>query len=463
MQVLCVLAEKPGQVVSREALFDRCWGGVYVGDDSLNRVIGVLRKLAAEAGSDREIETIARTGYRLKETGSESNDEISSAHGISRRNLAGAAVGLAALAGIGGFATIRSRDERRFEQLLSEGDDALQGDDNLFLPAKALRLYESAVRMQPDNARAVGRLALAQSYFAQVADPAHSAEAGTRAAQTTQRALAMDPREPNALMAMFEIQGSALDWMSRDRLLRKILAVDPRYGMAMGELSALLQSAGLIREAWIWNERLRSLAPLSQVILVSRANQLWTFGQLSDADNILNQLRAQYPTSKWVWFSRFLLYGLTTRPRAAQAMLDSDPQMLRSGPETAMWRTCLNALAQPTTPKVSEARDACLAAARVSGDLGGQGVMILCELGALDAAFEIAEGYLLSRGMAVQQGRGPYGREPTDALHRINTKWLFMPPCQPMRADSRFRQLCEGVGLVEYWRRRGVRPDYMRT
>lgn len=463
MQVLAVLAEHPGQVVSREALFDRCWGGVYVGDDSLNRVIAVLRKLVAEAGGGFEIETIARTGYRLTVLLADSSETSSGAVRFSRRKLAYTAAAFATLGGIGGWAFVRSRDEQRFEQLLADGDEALSGDDNLFLPDKALRLFQAAARMQPRNPRALGRLALAQSYFAQIADPAHSAEAGTRAVETTQKALSIDPREPNALMAMFELQGSALDWWSRDRLLRKVLTVDPRYGMAMGELSALLQSAGLIREAWTWNERLRSLAPLSQVILVNRANQLWTFGRLADADNIMNQLRGQYPTSKWVWFSRFLLYAVTGRPRAAQGMLDTDPAMLRSGPETTMWRSCLAALAERTAATVAAALDACSAASRVSGDLGGQAVMVLCELDVVNAAFELAEGYLLSRGPAVQQGRRPYGREPTDALHRINTKWLFMPPCRPMRADPRFGELCDGVGLAEYWYKRGVQPDYMWT
>ena len=59
MQVLIVLAEAAGQVVTRGTLFDRCWGGVYVGDDSLNRTIGAVRKFAADiADGSFEIETI---------------------------------------------------------------------------------------------------------------------------------------------------------------------------------------------------------------------------------------------------------------------------------------------------------------------------------------------------------------------------------------------------------------------
>ena len=66
MQVLVVLAEAAGQVVTRGTLFDRCWGGVYVGDDSLNRTIGAIRKIAGDiAAGSFEIETIPRTGYRL--------------------------------------------------------------------------------------------------------------------------------------------------------------------------------------------------------------------------------------------------------------------------------------------------------------------------------------------------------------------------------------------------------------
>lgn len=66
MQVLVALAETAGSIISRDELVDRCWEGRIVGDDSINRVIGRLRKLAQEHGTDCfRIETIARVGYRL--------------------------------------------------------------------------------------------------------------------------------------------------------------------------------------------------------------------------------------------------------------------------------------------------------------------------------------------------------------------------------------------------------------
>ena len=83
MQVLVVLVDAANKVVTRETLFHRCWGGVYVGDDSLNRTVGAIRKLASEiADRSFQIETIPRTGYRL--TGDSYNVISSEAEGFPK-------------------------------------------------------------------------------------------------------------------------------------------------------------------------------------------------------------------------------------------------------------------------------------------------------------------------------------------------------------------------------------------
>ena len=66
MQVLVALAMANGAIVSRDDLVRRCWEGRIVGDDSINRVIGRLRRLAEEKGQGAfHIETITKVGYRL--------------------------------------------------------------------------------------------------------------------------------------------------------------------------------------------------------------------------------------------------------------------------------------------------------------------------------------------------------------------------------------------------------------
>jgi len=66
MRVLCVLAEKPGAVVSREELESRVWTGLVVSYDALSNTIIKLRKAFGDDSREpRYIETISKSGYRL--------------------------------------------------------------------------------------------------------------------------------------------------------------------------------------------------------------------------------------------------------------------------------------------------------------------------------------------------------------------------------------------------------------
>ena len=66
MAVLVYLADRPGQVVSRDALLSAVWSGVVVGDDSLTQVVIKLRKALGDAPEKPAyIQTIPKGGYRL--------------------------------------------------------------------------------------------------------------------------------------------------------------------------------------------------------------------------------------------------------------------------------------------------------------------------------------------------------------------------------------------------------------
>lgn len=66
MAVLVYLADRPEQVVSREALLSAVWPGVVVGDDSLTQVVIKLRKVLGDAPEKQAyIQTISKGGYRL--------------------------------------------------------------------------------------------------------------------------------------------------------------------------------------------------------------------------------------------------------------------------------------------------------------------------------------------------------------------------------------------------------------
>lgn len=66
MEVLVFLADRLGQVVSRDALLSAIWPNTVVGDDALTQaVIKLRRSLQDTARSPRYIETISKRGYRL--------------------------------------------------------------------------------------------------------------------------------------------------------------------------------------------------------------------------------------------------------------------------------------------------------------------------------------------------------------------------------------------------------------
>jgi DNA-binding winged helix-turn-helix (wHTH) protein len=463
MQVLVVLAAAAGAVVTRDTLFNRCWGGVFVGDDSLNRVIAAVRKLATEiADGSFEIETIPRTGYRQAgarpvEIRSDADDAIR-ARKFTRREIAEGAAGFLALGGIGTWAAVNSREQQRFDALMREAFRTTRDNSELD-PDKARRALEQAVRMRPDSARAWGLLAAVRALEAQEAPPDKAVAAVAAALQTAQQALRLDPKEPNALLAMFWLEGSTLDWWTRDRRLRQIIGIDPTNVPAMGELLSLLQAAGYSRESWNWNARAIALEPLSEDLLSKRALKLWIFGRIADSDKVIDQLRALFPTSPWPWWVRFVLYALTDRPRAAHAMLNADPSNLQKA-ELAIWRPGIEALITRSPSSMATTREACMAGARTSGDIAGQAVLIMCTLREVDAAFDVANGFLLSRGSIVRAGKSQ--TSANDADSRISTQWLFTPPCSVMYSDPRFLGLCEGIGLTDYWHRRGAKPDFMR-
>ena len=66
MDVLLCLARQPGEVVTRDQLFETVWAGTIVTDDVLTRSISTLRKVFDDdPRNPGVIETIPKTGYRL--------------------------------------------------------------------------------------------------------------------------------------------------------------------------------------------------------------------------------------------------------------------------------------------------------------------------------------------------------------------------------------------------------------
>ncbi len=69
--VLCELARRPGQLMTKEALLEAVWGHQHVSESTLKTIISQLRTaLSDDAKQPRYIETASRRGYRFIGVGS---------------------------------------------------------------------------------------------------------------------------------------------------------------------------------------------------------------------------------------------------------------------------------------------------------------------------------------------------------------------------------------------------------
>jgi DNA-binding winged helix-turn-helix (wHTH) protein len=66
-QVLAILLENPGEIVTREGLLKRLWPDTFVdGDHNLNTAINKIREVLGDSAENpRFIETLPRRGYRF--------------------------------------------------------------------------------------------------------------------------------------------------------------------------------------------------------------------------------------------------------------------------------------------------------------------------------------------------------------------------------------------------------------
>ena len=462
MQVLVVLAEAEGVVVTRNALFDRCWGGTYVGDDSLNRTIAALRRVVATvAPGSFEIETIPRTGYRIAGAHPDlpaSSDAPTPDRGIPRRAVIGGAVAAAAVGG-GGLLWANGRRNREFEALLAKGEEALDYGDPAADPSDDFR---RAVAMRPDSARAQGLFGFSRAALAEYGPPSEAPAAVREAQPAVQAALSIDPNAPDARIAQTLLQRSGLDFAATEERFREILAADPQNVRAMRELWDLLQCVGRSREALSVVERAIAAKPLAAANNYPRAQLLWILGRNAEADRVIDRAMHYWPSHRFVRFARFMIFAFTDRPRAALAMLDGKdtaPQGF-SAEAIALWRISLAAIEQRTPAAITAARSANLAAAKTNLRIASQGIFVLSVLGEVDAAFEIVnELFVIPARNSARDQPGAKTVPVASTAWRF-APWLFIPPTAPLRADARFEALCDGIGLTDYWRTRHVIPDY---
>jgi DNA-binding winged helix-turn-helix (wHTH) protein len=470
MQVLVVLVAAAGRVVTRDELIEQCWGGRAVSEDAINRTIQRIRGVAkGVAAGSFTIKTVHKTGYRLVETVSAGLGPPGLTDGppaMTRRVLPKAllASGLVAAGGAGlVFVESRRRAHQRVRALIAKSDLAVRTGYPDADRQGAVYL-EEAVKLEPRNAAAWGRLALARTHVAEYAPPERAAAAVAGAQEAANTALALSPRQAEAMAALAILPPYYGDWWNAEQRMRRVLRIHPGHLPTRDALNFMLSAIGRGIEGSRDRVVMVAQDPLNAVYQFRLIYAQWLLGDIQAADRAADRALQLWPGLAAAWLARLWILAFTGRAERAMAHL-ADTHA-RPGLPTWMIRSLevsIGALISRRPKDVSQASDLLIGQVSRSPSSAVNAVMLLAGMRELDLAFEVAEAYLLERGRLMASVDWRPGQPSVNDLHRRLTNMLFIPPTAVMRADPRFEGLVRDIGLTSYWERAGVIPDYKQA
>lgn len=478
MQVFLALSGAGTDVVSRDALLAACWPGMVVGDDSLNRAVAELRKALRQADAGINVETIPKTGYRLSlevpQAGvtpeptpvdpapaapSAMVAEAASRWSRSARRTVLFAMGASA-AGLGAWAARRwavADGDARAEALVMQAAAVMR--DDRWGTIDPMVLLREAIRLRPRHAKAWGLYTLASRDIARSATepPAFAAISDCQVA--AKQALALDSRQVDALTALATLEPFYANWLQSERRLLDLVQRFPDQEAPMVEIADLYASTGRSADLLRVRSRLAKMEPTSLRYALEGVAAAWRAGDRSQQTLRLSHILETWPPDNAETREfQFRLLGFTGHPAQALDLVQSQGNPAANAPLVFEAQVAaFSALAGRGT--VDAAIQASLAAARYRQSSAVQMIPLLAFIGAVDEAFAVADGYYLARGPVKVPHRFGKAQPSIVEMRDRNTAWLFAPPARPLWQDPRFRWLCKEIGLIDYWRSAGVRPD----
>lgn len=469
MQVLLLLVAAKGEIVTRDRLVRECWDGRAVSEDAISRVIQRLRRSSESLGAEGfVIKTVHKAGYRLlvQNTDACNTSRIAPERvatdpfRVARRAFMPLAATLAA--GVTGrWLLRRDRDERRVSALIAQSEQSLRSG----LPdadARSVGFLEQAVWVQPDNALAWGRLALARVYVAESAPPDVTTAAVIAVQEAARRAREIDARQIDALAALAILPPYYGDWFAAEKRMDAVLARDAGHLPTRHAHDFMLSAVGRGCEGSRDRIKMAAADPLHSVYQTMLIFAHWTLGQVDEADRAADRALQLWPKNPGIWFAKFYTLSLTGRAERALAHLSD----IEARPVLPTWlietlRASGVALMSRQTSDIAKASARLVAEVLHDPSRSISAVTLLCGLGDIDRAFQVAEAYLLEQGSLMASLRWRRGQTSSNDERRRKTNMLFLPSSAPMRADRRFRLLMERTGLAEYWTRSGSKPDHL--
>lgn len=301
-----------------------------------------------------------------------------------------------------------------------------------------LDAMRQAAREAPSFAASHSMLAKHLAYAADNGIVADAASLRSEAKKEADRALQLDPKDPDALVTL-GLLTPTLDYAQRESWYRKALASNPTWSHANGFLGNVMTDVGRLQEALTLYQRAASVNPLASDWSVIVPLALVNVGQTQEANREMVPFAQRWPDNPIVFYSQLEILAAQKRWGDALKLLDAAGNLPSSPP--ADWvagrRELFTALQSGDAAARNSLRQKLL---NLSHTDPAGAMYRLGMLGFVDDVFTIAQ---------------HYSPQSTDS-----PAFLFGPEVAALRNDPRFMGLAARFGLVDYWRRAGHWPDF---
>ncbi len=254
------------------------------------------------------------------------------------------------------------------------------------------------------------------------------------------KALALDPKSPDAYVALSRLLPPT-DWAGREKLLRQGVAGDPDWPHTNGFLGLMLAETGRLQDAAGYLQK-AAAASLQLDWRPVNARLQCGSGQFEPATSYsVGRLKLK-PNDSSTGFTlrRCLQFARRWADVRALAITPASNPADRNSPSSPDYDTYLVAEESGKPVDIARARNAALAAPGANAATIPNAIEALSVLGFTDDAFVLANRYT-----------------PGEV---INSGFLFFTLTAPLRKDPRFMQLAARLGMVDYWRSSGHWPDF---
>lgn len=196
----------------------------------------------------------------------------------------------------------------------------------------SLKLFQEAIRIDPDYARAYAGLADAYHVAAHY-DFMDGADGLTKSKEAATKALELDDTLAEAYVSLGAGLFHDMKYEEALRKYRKAIEVNPSYATAHQWYSECLREVGRMKEAMEEIERARELDPLSSAVTLSAGIMYHQTGRVDEAIAVCDKVIENEPTFAYSYWNRALCFMYKGMKERAYADFEASHKLRRDEDE----------------------------------------------------------------------------------------------------------------------------------